>query len=659
MGAIFLSYAREDRACVEKLARAMEAGGHDVWWDRRLDSGEEFATEIEAALDRADVVVVAWSKDSVKSRWVRDEASIGGDTGRLVPITVDGSLPPLGFRQFHSFDLGGWRGSQKDPRIAELLALLERRLGRSGTRPVPAPAPTSVGNGIEAWLTRTRLAMGAAGLLLVVTIAYILLTARASYDASAKVQFAVLPFSVSGTNPALAGIASQARDATIHMLSDTGLALRLVDSDRSVEPDSVDFFLTGEIGGDPAKLVATIRLEDARQRVTVWSRRFEVDGQQAADLPERIGAQVAGSLAWAGAIRMLKEAKAFDPHLTADLLRQVDLTGDPLQAYQISKRLIEKWPNSGMAQVSVALNTGLALPEIPRAERGEAIAAGLRAAERSRKLIPDFGDTYIPSCILWPTTQMAACEHSLRAGLRVDPDAPFANAFLSSTMAGVGRKQEAFELARLTYVQDPYMPAKLGRVLRALAEAGHYREAKDLVVKAKQWWPDSGSIRFMLRGLIERGDYRAIVALERELGPEIFTEFFTGIADVARAVSSNSPAGLMQLCGNEVPWLQQTECMLGHAALGNLDESFAIAEQLHNGRIGRTPKEELSNWLDDPEIMPLDFITSAAAAPMRKDPRFISLAERTGLLRYWRSGRPPDFCRDNPEPVCRQLLRAN
>jgi len=64
MGTIFLSYARDDQACGETLARVLEQAGHEVWWDRRIDSGEEFAAEIEAALERADVVLVAWSAHS-------------------------------------------------------------------------------------------------------------------------------------------------------------------------------------------------------------------------------------------------------------------------------------------------------------------------------------------------------------------------------------------------------------------------------------------------------------------------------------------------------------------------------------------------------------------------------------------------------------------
>jgi adenylate cyclase len=71
MAETFLSYAREDRAFAELLAQLLEGAGHSLWWDRRIDGGDEFSTEIEAELDRSEVVLVAWSKDSIKSRWVR------------------------------------------------------------------------------------------------------------------------------------------------------------------------------------------------------------------------------------------------------------------------------------------------------------------------------------------------------------------------------------------------------------------------------------------------------------------------------------------------------------------------------------------------------------------------------------------------------------
>ena len=105
---IFLSYARSDRTRVSELAAALENAGHEVWWDRRLAGGAEFEREIEHALDQAEAVVVVWSTASVKSHWVRDEATSGRDRNRLVPVSLDGTPPPLGFRQLHTIDVSAW-----------------------------------------------------------------------------------------------------------------------------------------------------------------------------------------------------------------------------------------------------------------------------------------------------------------------------------------------------------------------------------------------------------------------------------------------------------------------------------------------------------------------------------------------------------------------
>ena len=48
-------------------------------------------------------MVVLWSKQSVESPWVRDEAAAGRDKGRLVPASIDGTPPaPLSFRQYQA-----------------------------------------------------------------------------------------------------------------------------------------------------------------------------------------------------------------------------------------------------------------------------------------------------------------------------------------------------------------------------------------------------------------------------------------------------------------------------------------------------------------------------------------------------------------------------
>ncbi len=146
MADIFISYAREDAAAAEKLAAALDTRGYSVWWDRNLTAGSRYLTETEEALKAAKAVLVVWTAESVKSHWVADEAGMGRDLGTLVPITLDGSMPPLGFRQFQVMDLSGWHGSGGDPRFEHLCAALPRPGASTqspavGGAPLPGAAP--------------------------------------------------------------------------------------------------------------------------------------------------------------------------------------------------------------------------------------------------------------------------------------------------------------------------------------------------------------------------------------------------------------------------------------------------------------------------------------------------------------------------------------
>lgn len=145
MADIFLSYSREDRATAEQLAATLEASGYSVWWDRNLPGGARYLEVTEAELTAAKAVVVVWTRTSITSHWVADEAGAGRDTGRLAPISTDGSMPPLGFRQFQVMDFTRWSGTPDEPAFAELLATLGRLAEPRSTARLPHAAANQDG----------------------------------------------------------------------------------------------------------------------------------------------------------------------------------------------------------------------------------------------------------------------------------------------------------------------------------------------------------------------------------------------------------------------------------------------------------------------------------------------------------------------------------
>ena len=140
---VFISYARPNRTRAEQLADGLSANGVQVWWDRNLVAGSEFASVIEARLLGAAVVIVLWSADSVHSSFVRDESSRALKQGKLLPVRIADIELPLGFGQLHTLDLLDWDGDAGDGGFQALLFELRQRLGSRPARRrrfVPAAA---------------------------------------------------------------------------------------------------------------------------------------------------------------------------------------------------------------------------------------------------------------------------------------------------------------------------------------------------------------------------------------------------------------------------------------------------------------------------------------------------------------------------------------
>jgi len=105
---LFISYAREDSEAAAWVARRAHEVGYSVWWDRSMAPGADMYRVIEQQIIAARKVLVIWSRHSVASRWVRDEAELAAKQNKLIPICIDASEPPLGFRAYNIMYMQDW-----------------------------------------------------------------------------------------------------------------------------------------------------------------------------------------------------------------------------------------------------------------------------------------------------------------------------------------------------------------------------------------------------------------------------------------------------------------------------------------------------------------------------------------------------------------------
>jgi hypothetical protein len=141
MSDIFISYASADRDRARLLADALTKHGYSVWWDRTIPPGRVFDEVIQEAIQSVRCMIVLWSADSVRSNWVKTEASEGVARGLLVPALIGEVAPPIEFKRIQSANLTQWNGDESHAEYRNLLASIESLMKQA---PRAAGAASSV-----------------------------------------------------------------------------------------------------------------------------------------------------------------------------------------------------------------------------------------------------------------------------------------------------------------------------------------------------------------------------------------------------------------------------------------------------------------------------------------------------------------------------------
>ena len=277
---VFLSYAHADQAQAQRLANMLKRSGLTVWWDALIEGGSSYATTIKDALAAADAVIVLWSRQSVESDWVRDEAAQGRDRRRLVPLSLDGTPPPLGFGQIQMIDISGWNGRSTAPLFQSILRALAAAM--SGAAPAPQAA-------IGAPVTRRKsMILGAGAVAALAGGGGLLWKSGLIGGSSAPARsIAVLPFRNLSGDPAQAflsdGLTDEirsalTRNAALQVLAGTSTnSVREMTGSATAIADKLDvaYLLDGSVQRLGNRVQVATNLTDGSTGYSVWSQQVE------------------------------------------------------------------------------------------------------------------------------------------------------------------------------------------------------------------------------------------------------------------------------------------------------------------------------------------------------------------------------------------------
>ena len=632
MASVFLSYVREDAEKARTIATLLDRAGHSVWWDRQIKGGAEYSDEIEAALTTADKVVVLWSAQSVRSAWVRDEAAAGRDTGRLVPVQLDATSPPLGFRQFQSIDLTKWNGHSRSPPFQNLLAAIGTGATASPTpdsHPPPAEAPGS--------FRLPRWALLTAALIILAAIGGWWWMGRGQSDAP------VVAIDTGTATPQSRQVARQlavrlgelqsARNDSFHLISGPGKADIVLQVDADDSANALRRDLSVLSGTDRSILWSTslqqplAKKDELEQQLTLTSESVLSCAIEAlSQRRDRIDASTL-KLYLAGCSRLEEAygASDYDPGLIA-----------------IFEQVVRRAPHfEGAWNRLFSLEAEVVRTPDPPSKLVSALREQIGKVEKLG-LAP--GALYAAKAALLPQTEFGRILAVYEAGIRADPDEPLLYRLRGEEFQRVGRMDDAVFDAAQALKLDPLSPALQDSYMSALAYAGKIDSAYEQLRKSEAMWPNASNIQMARYRLdLRYGDPRQALAMFHA------------------STTAMDPAQEDFLVARIDPTPQNIEKAINRErALYAREPRYIAGLTQALAEFGRND-EVIDVLLNYQRLDALGFnaevLFRTALRGVWRDPKSMAAASRLGFIRYWRStGNWPDFCSDPTLPYdCKEV----
>ena len=634
--AVFISYATANRARALKVCEAIERHGVPCWIScRDVPPGRNYQEAIVRSLRNARAVVLVFSEAANTSDEIKKELSLASRYHiPVMALRIEDVEPSDAF----AYELSTRQWVDAFEGLDRSIESLIQEIAQ--TEPPREQVPsTPVKRASLHW--NRKLILGAFLVLLAAGGVWWFLRSPVAAPHSMTVRlagFSRLSDDLPSTMPAAMNAeitAAFANDGTVGISTATSAPLGTAPA----------YALGGTIRRDGDKIRVIARLVNERSSADLWTESLDFDARQSDTVPRKV-AVIAGSMARCGLFAASTYPKAIPDPVMADYLRYCHDSGqvayEPTRAMDFAHKVVAALPDFSMGWSAISnsamleTSMGVAGPDA-NARR----AAGLQAAAKALQLDPKNGEALGNESLLIDQTDLIGREQLLKQALAARPQSCGCEHFnYGVLLKEVGRFNDASEQFRRATELNPLDVSLQWGFADLLLATGRGPEAKqhfDSTIDLSTD-PDMPKNVVLSSGLVT-GNFRGALEIFRDPTANLPSAQRTAFVAGFEALQSHDPTARSKA----VRLLTTTDLSgnrdLASNLLGALGANTEALKSISDAAAAHVWGAR--GWL---------FYPSMRGA--LSDPSFPSVAERLGLMKYWKTTHTkPDVCSANDVPL--------
>jgi len=647
---VFVSYATADRKQALSVCEAIERRGTKCWISTRdVEPGENYQEAIVRSIRDARAMVLVFSEAANNSDEIKKELSLA--SRYHVPVMAlriedvepsDAFAYELSTRQWiDAFD--GWDGS-----IDALVRKIEQISGGGEGRKEPAEDRSSRASPGFRFSKPIVATVALVALLGLAAAAWMLVRPRPAAAHSMTVRLVGFE-RLSADLPA--GLPDALHDEIIAAFTEDG-AVNVSTAAAPPAGTAPAYALSGTVRRDGAQIRVIGKLVDERSGTTLWSNSFKYGSSETARIPRWVAVDV-GNIVRCGLFAASTYPKSLPDPVLSDYLQFCQSVAgsefEPTRALDFAHRIVAAAPDFSWGWAAVENAAVASSYDDPTSPRAAALRKeGLAAFEKAISLDPSNSDALEAKSYLIDRNDLVGRDDLLERAVAARQIATWSeHASYANLLEEVGRNRDAIEEYRRSLDVLALNANTQGWLGAALLRRGETKEAKAHFDAAADLSTSAATQNSWARlfAAVAQSDYAAALKSLDEADDSLpATETTAAYRIGFRALMTHSPQdrldAIKALASLSILHMGPTGILL----LGSLGANAEAMRYVEEGT-----RERNVFWRS------LLFYPSLAGA--RTDPRFPAVAERLGLMRYWKTTHTrPDVCSDkDPPPFCRMI----